>query len=246
MSGQPLVSTKNRSLVASALASALGAGALLALGAGCGDDADEGEDIIEVRADNGVTTCGKPVVYLNFGPVTITKGTTEDSRKNVTDDPETPAEGYTLGAYPDAANQTRLTQLIDDLLAEERIPVMHTRPTSGDYFMLVVVDDFLPGIQGGRTPTNCGHENPNTIGFVNTGFYAIHGIEYSLHGTMMMVGRSVGLDPVEVGLARGNCMVNNTFLESCTFGPVQSALGPCDTGKMQDQVALLTALSCRK
>jgi hypothetical protein len=246
MSGQHLSSTKLMSL-ARARGATLLVAAAGALGAACGDGDGAGIDAgIQVRADNGVAMCGKPVVYLNFGPVVISKGALEDSRIDTTDDPETPAEGYTIGAYPSAVNQAKLTKLIDDLLAEQRIPVMHTRPTSGDYFMLVFIDDFLPGIQGGRTATNCGHTNPNTIGFVNTGFYSLHGIEYSLHGTMLMLGRSVGLDPVEVGLARGNCMVNNSFLESCTFGPVQSALGPCAAGQMQDQVALLAPLACKQ
>jgi hypothetical protein len=63
---------------------------------------------------------------------------------------------------------------------------------------------------------------------------------------MLMLGRSVGLDPVEVGLARGNCMVNNAFLESCMFGEVQSALGPCSGDGVQNQMAALAALSCKK
>lgn len=200
-----------------------------------------------MRADNGVLTCGKPVVYLNFGPVQISKGAVEDSRTNVTDNPEAPDAGYNFPAYANAADRTTLTRLIDDLTGELGIPVVHERPTSGDYFMLVVVDDFYPGFQGGRTTDNCGHRNPSTIGIVNTLFYSFHGgIEFSLHGAMLMMGRSVGLDPVEVGLARGNCMVNNAFLESCMFGEVQSALGPCSSDGVQNQVAALSALSCKK
>ncbi len=222
--------------------------ALVALGgASCSGGDDEEDPPPVTRADNGVLTCGKPLVYLNFGPVQLTKGAVEDSRTNVTDNPEAPAEGYNFPAYANAADRTALTMLIDDLTGELGIPVVHERPVSGDYFMLVVVDDFYPGFQGGRTTNNCEHKNRNTIGIVNTLFYSFHGgIEFSLHGAMLMLGRSVGLDPVEVGLARGNCMVNNAFLESCAFGEVQSALGPCSADGVQNQLAALAALSCKK
>jgi hypothetical protein len=209
-----------------------------------GDDEDGG---VKLEADNGVARCAKPVVYLNFGPVTITKGQVDDSRTNVTSAPEIAAAGLTLPEYENAADRQTLTRLIDDFLAQRKIPVVHTRPTSGDYFMLVFVDDFLPGIQGGRTADNCGHTNPNTIGFVNTTFYSLHGsIENSLHGSMLMLGRSVGLDPVDLGLARGNCMINNEFLSTCTFGEVQATKGPCSPANgPQDQMAALDVLACK-
>jgi hypothetical protein len=240
----------SRSSLSSSVSASLGVSlvaSLLALGAGC-SDGDDGEDPPPpVRADNGVLTCGKPLVYLNFGPVQLTKGAVEDSRTNVTDNPEAPDEGYSFPAYASAADQAALTKLIDDLAGELGIPVVHERPARGDYFMLVVVDDFYPGFQGGRTAQNCGHANPNTIGIVNTMFYSFHGgIEFSLHGAMLMLGRSVGLDPVEVGLARGNCMVNNAFLDSCMFGQVQAAQGPCSSDGVQDQLLMLSALSCKK
>lgn len=218
-----------------------------ALGA-CGDD-DGGDDGgpdggIEQRADNGVATCGKPVVYLNFGPVQIQKGAVDDSKQNIVNASALPDEGLAIPAYPNVADRNQLTRLIDDLLATHKVPVVHTRPAQGDYFMLVFINEFLQGIQGGRTATNCGHANPNTIGFVNTEFYSIHGgIEYSLHGAMLMVGRSVGADPVEQAQARGNCMVNNEFLSSCSFGDVPMTSGPCAAGG-QDQLALLSVLAC--
>lgn len=207
---------------------------------------DNDEPDVEVRADNGVTTCGKPVVYLNFGPEKFIKGSADDSRKNVTDAPDLAAEGLDIPEYANAADRATITRLVDDFLAARQIPVVHARPAKGDYFMLVYVDDFLPGIQGGRTPTNCAHANPNTIGFVNTMFYSIHGtIENSLHGSMLMLGRSIGLDPVDLGLARGNCMVNNEFLSTCTFAEVPQTKGPCSPSNgPQDQMKALEALTC--
>jgi hypothetical protein len=224
-------------VLVSALAAALG---------GCGDDDGDGgpDDGLEQKADNGVATCGKPLVYLNFGPVQIRKGQVDDSKQNITSATELPDEGLEIPLYANAADRDRLTQLIDELMATHKVPVVHTRPAQGDYFMLVFVDEFLQGIQGGRTATNCGHANRNTIGFVNTSFYSLHGgIDYALHGSMLMLGRSVGADPVEHGLARGNCMVNNEFLSSCSFGEVAMTNGPCATGP-QDQLALLSALAC--
>lgn len=214
------------------------------LAACSGGDNDEPD--VEVRADNGVTTCGKPLVFLNFGPETITKGSADDSRKNVTDAPDLAAEGVDIPEYANAADRATITRLVDEFLAERKIPVVHARPAKGDYFMLVYVDDFITGIQGGRTPNNCGHKNPNTIGFVNTTFYSIHGtIENSLHGSMLMFGRSLGLDPVDLGLARGNCMINNGFLTTCTFAEVQQTNGPCSPQNgPQDQLKALEALTC--
>lgn len=226
-----------------ALTPALTLGLLAACSAGDNDDGGG----IKVEADNGIVRCGKPVVYLNFGPVTITKGATDDSKTNVTSAPDIDAAGLTLPEYENAEDRETLTRLIDDFLAARKIPVVHTRPASGDYFMLVFIDDFLPGIQGGRTADNCGHTNPNTIGFVNTTFYSIHGsIENSLHGSMLMLGRSVGLDPVDLGLARGNCMINNEFLSTCVFGEVQATKGPCSPGNgPQDQMKALDVLACK-
>lgn len=217
-----------------------------AIGVGCGDGGGEGEPDgdIEQKADNGVALCGKPVVFLNFGPVQIRKGDADDSKQNIVNASALPDEGLDIPVYPNPTDRSSLTRLVNNLLAAQKIPVVHSRPAQGDYFMLVYVNEFLQGIQGGRTSTNCGHTNPNTIGFVNTEFYSIHGgIEYSLHGSMLMLGRSVGADPVEQGLARGNCMVNNEFLSNCSFGAVTMTSGPCASGP-QDQLALLSVLAC--
>lgn len=221
--------------------------ALAALAAACSDGGGGGDPDGEIvqKADNGVSRCGKPVVYLNFGPVKIKKGGVDDSKQDIVNGPALPDEGLDIPLYPSLDDRDRLTQLIDDLLAEQQIPVFHSRPTEGDYFMLVFVDQFLQGVQGGRTSTNCDHANPSTIGFVNTEFFSLAGgIEYSLHGAMLMLGRSVGADPVEVAQARGNCMVNDAFLPSCSFGKVTRTSGPCAAGA-QDQLALLSVLSCK-
>ncbi len=216
--------------------------------AGCGDDDDgDGGGGTTGLADNGVRRCGKPVVYLNWGPETIHKGNFDDSKTNTSSAPF-PGEVLEVPAYPNAANQATVTDLIDKFLAGHKIPVMHSRPTSGDYFMLVMLKDFMPGsIQGGYSAVDCKHENDNSIGFVSTDFYSFHGsIENALHGAMLMFGRSVGLDTVNLGVARGNCMVNNEFLSTCMFGAVTATNGPCskDNGP-QDQLALLDALACR-
>lgn len=232
----------------SKLWAALGAAGLLLGAVGCGDDddGDGGGGGTTDPADNGVRRCGKPVVYVNWGPVTLLKGNVDDSKTNVS---TAPFDGETLElpAYRVAADQAALSDLIDKFLAGHKIPVMHSRPTSGDYFMLVMVKDFMPGIQGGHSTINCDHENPNTIGLVSTDFYSFHGgIENALHGSMLMFGRSLGLDTVSLGLARGNCMVNNEFLSTCTFGSVTATNGPCskDNGP-QDQLKALQALSCQ-
>lgn len=222
--------------------------ALMAAGAAaCSDDGggDDPDDVIVQKADNGVSRCGKPAVYLNFGPVKIRKGRADDSKQDIADAPALPDEGLDIPLYPNSGDRDRLIQLIDEQLAEQQVPVVHTRPPEGDYFMLVFVDKFLQGVQGGRTATNCGHANPNTIGFVNTEFFSLAGgIEYSVHGAMLMLGRSVGADPVAVAVARNNCMVNDAFLPSCSFGKVTRTSGPC-AGGAQDQLALLSALSCK-
>lgn len=217
--------------------------ALLISSVGCSDDA--APPVIEFeKADNGVPLCGKSLVYLNFDGVTISKGTTDDSRINVSQAAEI-AEGLVIPPYSNQDDRARLTRLIDDKLAVQRIPVVHSRPSSGDYYMLVFVDEFLPGVQGGRSTTNCGHANPNTIGFVNTEFFSLHGgLEYALHGSLLMIGRAAGLDPVSRTSAAQNCMVNDDFLAVCTFAEVAGTLGECSpTG--QDQPALLSALACK-
>jgi hypothetical protein len=219
---------------------------LLPLLAACSGSSSSAPDAsIQVLADNGVALCGKPVVYLNFEGVTISKGEVDDSRSNVSQATELPESGLQIPAYTDLAERDRLFRLVDDKLAVQSIPVVHTRPSSGDYFMLVFVEDFYPGVQGGRSTTNCAHANPNTIGFVNTNFFSIHGgLEYALHGAMLMLGRAVGLDPVGRTEAPQNCMVNDDFLAVCTFSEVATTLGPCST-TAQDQLALLAALACK-
>jgi hypothetical protein len=226
------------------------AGLILAV-VGCSGGADGPDAAIELRADNGVPLCGKAVVYLNFDAVTIGKAATDDSRLNLTEAAEIPAEGLVIDAYASAPDRERLTRLIDDKLAVQRIPVVHTRPERGDYFMLVFVTEFLTGVQGGRSTTNCNHTNPNTIGFLNTNFFSLHGgLEYALHGALLMIGRAAGLDPVGKAEAAQNCMVNDDFLAACTFSSVPRTLGPCteDAQKLpgpQDQAVVLASLACK-
>lgn len=224
------------------------AGLVLSAAGGCGDDDDEGGGGGTTDpADNGVRRCGKPVVYLNWGPVTMQKGNFDDAKTNTSTAPF-PGDVFEVPAYPNAADQAKVTELIDKLLASHKIPVMHTRPAGGDYFMLVMLKDFMPGgIQGGYSAVDCDHQNDNSVGFVSTDFYSFHGtIENALHGSMLMFGRALGLDTVSLGVARGNCMVNNEFLSTCTFGAVTATNGPCskDNGP-QDQLALLQALACQ-
>jgi hypothetical protein len=196
-------------------------------------------------ADNGVALCGSPVVYLNFDGVTITKGANDDSRINVTEAPAIPDAGFEVPPFADATIRTKLTELIDRRLLLQRIPVVHSRPKTGNYFMLVFVDEFLQGVQGGRSTKNCGHANPNTIGFLNTAFYMIHGgLDYALAGSMLMLGYAAGLDPVDGAKAAHNCMDNSTFQSQCDFGQVPATLGDCSDGP-QDQIEMLDALACK-
>lgn len=220
------------------------AGSLIAAGAlaGCGDD-DSIDEPIVIRADNGVAQCGKPLVYLNFDGITIRKGAADDSRTNVSQIPDYPDEGLVVPPYP-ALDRARLRDLVYAKLAEQRIPAVQARPTSGDYHMLVFSNVFLPGVQSGRSITNCGFTNRNTIGVLNTAFYSIHGgLEYATQGAMLVIGRAAGLDPVASSVVGANCMANDAFLASCTFFPVTATLGPCTTSG-QDQAAGLAGLAC--
>lgn len=211
---------------------------------GCGDD-DHVEEPIVVRGDNGIPQCGKPIVYLNFEGVTLYRGAADDARANVSQIPDIPDEGLVIPPYP---IQNEANQLRDSLyakLAELGIPAVHARPSSGEYHMLVFSSRFLPGVQSGRTSTNCGFTNHNTVGVLNTEFYSIHGsLSYVTHGSLLVIGRAAGLDPVTGSLIQQNCMANDQFLNRCSFFTVSQTLGPCsETG--QDQLAALQALSCK-
>lgn len=217
-------------------------GLTLVVGA-CGDDLAPEEPVI-VRTDNGVARCGKPVVYLNFEGVTIFKGAVDDSRANVADVAEFPDSGMAIPAYPDPMEATRIRDLLYARLAELGIPAVHRRPTSGDYFMLVFTDRFIQGVQSSRTATNCGYTNRNTIGFVNTAFFSIHGgVDYVPHGALLVIGRAMGMDPVAASLVGPSCMAADDFLRQCSFFEVEATLGPCATGP-QNQQQLLSALAC--
>jgi len=197
-----------------------------------------------VRTDNGVARCGKPVVYLNFEGVTIFKGAVDDSRANVANVPEFPDSGMTIPAYSEPMVATRIRDLLYTRLAALRVPAVHKRPTSGDYFMLVFTDRFIQGVQSSRTATNCGYTNRNTIGFINTSFFSIHGgVDYVPHGALLVIGRATGMDPVASSLVGPSCMAADDFLSQCSFFEVEATLGPCTTGP-QNQQALLAALAC--
>ncbi|HRC54272.1 MAG: hypothetical protein IPI49_16885 [Myxococcales bacterium] len=222
------------------LAAALG---LLVSQGACGDDSGDPDEVL-LRADNGVPLCGKPVVYLNFEGVSLLKGAADDARANVSEAPDFPESGLEIAPYANTAERDQLLDILDIKLASLRIPVMHTRPRSGDYFMLVFLSKFTVEVPSARTTFNCGYTNPNTIGFLNTAFYTIHGGQpFIAHGALNVIGRAVGLDAVASAVAPANCMVNDDFLASCTFSPVSSTKGPCATGA-QDQVALLAAMAC--
>lgn len=217
--------------------------ALTTCAAACGDDLAPEEPVV-VRTDNGVARCGKPVVYLNFEGVTIFKGAVDDSRANVANVPEFPDSGMTIPAYPEPMVATRIRDLLYTRLAALRIPAVHKRPTSGDYFMLVFTDRFIQGVQSSRTATNCGYTNRNTIGFINTSFFSIHGeVDYVPHGALLVIGRATGMDPVASSLVGPSCMAADDFLSQCSFFEVEATLGPCTTGP-QNQPALLAALAC--
>lgn len=217
--------------------------ALTTCAAACGDDLAPEEPVI-VRTDNGVARCGKPVVYLNFEGVTIFKGAVDDSRANVANVPEFPDSGMTIPAYPEPMVATRIRDLLYTRLAALRVPAVHKRPTSGDYFMLVFTDRFIQGVQSSRTATNCGYTNRNTIGFINTSFFSIHGgVDYVPHGALLVIGRATGMDPVASSLVGPSCMAADDFLSQCSFFEVEATLGPCTTGP-QNQQALLAALAC--
>ena len=235
------------------LAAALG---LLVSQGACGDDSGDPDEVL-LRADNGVPLCGKPVVYLNFEGVSLLKGAADDARANVSEAPDFPESGLEIAPYANTAERDQLRDILDIKLASLRIPVMHTRPRSGDYFMLVFLSKFTVEVPSARTTFNCGYTNPNTIGFLKSGLqfadrittvsptYAaeIREAEAGMHGVLNVIGRAVGLDAVASAVAPANCMVNDDFLASCTFSPVSSTKGPCATGG-QDQVALLAAMAC--
>jgi hypothetical protein len=223
--------------------------------AACGDDGATAPDA-QVDAP---TMCppqtasplpmGAHAVYLNFDGVTLTKCTPADSRANCTD--QIKQDPSVIPPYMDGDpnRQVRIDFIVTTVqraLAPYSVDIVTTRPTSGDYFMVVLGGSAtqlgFPGISGvAQLPCDATNRNLVSLEFDNV----LLGIPQSglvLSDIGLMIGMGLPTD--------ANDCANRTedWTSVCTYGAMATAAAQNNCGRTptQDEPALLAAaFGCR-
>jgi hypothetical protein len=221
--------------------------AVLAVLAACGDDGAAPGPDAALLADNGVATCGKPVVYLDFTGATITLAAADDATRD-----QGINFGFTAQPVADAGWVATVEGDVFARLAALSIPATRTRPTSGEYTMVVFDDDVSdwPGGTASSPPSlatiDCGDANPHNLQRINVRGHAGLGSPHvAAHSVMFVLGVGAGLDVVSSAVDADNCLIVDRLVEDCQLvGDVMTTGRACSVTR-QDQRALLTAaLGC--
>lgn len=214
---------------------------VLALLAGCGDDPTEGPAGPDAApaADNGVHTCGKPLVYLNFTGATIVQGATDDATRD-----QSSQFGFTAEPVSDASFVSTVEGDVFARLAELGIPATRTRPPTGDYLMVVFDDDASDWPTDpyplSISPWDCGDVNPRNLNLIDVaGHRQLFSTQQVDHSVLYGVGISAGLDIVTAAADPNNCMVVSRLLAECRFTGEVATNGQHCRSTRQDQRALL-------
>jgi hypothetical protein len=235
---------------------------LITLVAACGDDVMSSPD---AATPDAPTTCppfsatplpeGRNTLFINTEGVTLTKGACDDSRTNCTSviaDSEAviPPFQFSLPATRDTA----ISMIVDHVqrsLAPYSIDVVTTRPSSGDYWMLVMGGNGVT-VTGfsvyGVSPGVCDAVNRNRIGLV----FDVGARDPRFYANLLLsnFGALLGLAAT---MQSGDCMCRSSAscdpddVQLCTYGVDVSTDPTHACGRQtQDEPELLTAaLGCR-
>lgn len=217
---------------------------LVLLVAACGDNTvvvapDAAPDAPSV-AENGIATCGKPVVFLNFTGVTITEAASDDAARD-----EGINFGFTAEPVADPAVVATARADVFARLAALGIPAVTTRPAGGDYTMVVFDDD--PSDWPGNPPPSiatidCGDLNKRNVQRINIpGHTQFGGTSRIEHSVLFTLAIGAGLDVVAAGVDADNCLIASDLLDECAFSSSVTTTGNACGSTTQDQLALLAA-----
>jgi hypothetical protein len=199
------------------------------------------------------TVPGKLKVFVNTEGVTLTKGDCDDSRTNCTNLIQTDQSVVPPFMDGDTQRETVIATNIavaQQILSAYSVDFVRTRPTTGDYEMLVLGGSStdLVGIDnlGSLAPGSCTNQHRDSIGLefdfgVTEDFYAYHFV--SDLGSIIGLGAS---DQKDDCMCRVDSVCAATA-DTCTFGMVPASTQfNCGRAGIVDEPALLKAfLGCR-
>ncbi len=234
---------------------------LVAALAACGDDGGGSTIDAGPRADappscppqTAPLATGTHELFIAFEGVSITLGDCDDSKTNCS---SLVAQGTTeVPAFlmTETNRQTRITAIkgmVQDALAPFSIDVVTTRPTAGDYWMVVAggTSDAVAGMTGVLLATNptCESTNRNSVGLVFERANDTTDRAYAdtIAGAW---GSLVGLVPTTQS---GDCMCTQTscaHAQTCTWGTgvVTMPGNRCMRPNQNEQALLTAAVGCR-
>ncbi|MBZ0233289.1 MAG: hypothetical protein K8M05_13250 [Deltaproteobacteria bacterium] len=217
--------------------------ASIAVATACSDELVPSIDAgAAIAGDNGITTCGKPAVFLADEGVTIIGGP-PDALQN-TDKIVAPGEVEVYEPVADRARADEVRVAVLDRLAELRIPAFTRRPAAVP-FMMVVIDGEPTGWGGlgFSAAYDCDNDTPHDIAYVNFRAHERYGTSALVHAVLIVVGISAGLDATDRIAAPTNCMRADGIVSDCVFADgvtISAAYRRCSDGT-QDQLVLLQA-----
>ncbi len=234
--------------------------AVAAFAACGGDDGNQAVDAGD-RAD-AAPSCPAPAtplppgmhkVFLVFQGITVMLGDCDDSKTSCSSlvaQSSTVVPPFLQGAADPASRVAIIKGMVQDALAPFSVDVVTTRPTAGNYRMVVVGGtSALVSTPDGATAAKatCDGANMNSIAFVfenDDDAFSDRGYADTIAGAY---GRLAGLVPVT---RSGDCMcIANTcaHLQTCTWGtnivpPVGNA---CSRATQNEHLLLMNDVGCR-
>jgi hypothetical protein len=227
-------------------------------GRGDGDDTldlvDASNATVDAPASDGPACFNGRVVFLNFDGVALTRGSPSDATQNRASWMTTASGAAPAFRQGDGNRVAQITELIDGVrgaLAQFPITVVTSRPTSGDYVMVVfggnqnqVGSQFSVAVQ----ELDCGDIARNDVAWLSDANTGQRGINNALGALGFGLGLSATTDPNDCMCGWDNqCVQDQTVLCTLSAGIARdpNARQRCAGVTQQDEVATFREAFCQ-
>jgi hypothetical protein len=209
-------------------------------GTDAGDEAGSDDALVGSGGDGGAAPSGTQIVYVNFDGVHVDDCTGEcsDARVNRSWAISAHFNQHAIDFQPYGTAEQRATVLAGLRVAYAPYDVAFTttRPTSGDYTMVIV--SSTSGPNHGVAPLDCGNANKNDIAFVYR--TALSSPDLVAREAAHELGHSFGLAHVGSAADFMQWASSGSRFTVAPYDPAHPS-DKCFAGSTQDAPALLAA-----